>query len=218
MNGSIDPTLQTAALAALEAGLNRALSLAPATARQLESQSGNVYALHCLSPPIDAYLHIVEQGVRLASIHDGNVTTSITGKAGDFRELATSRDPTASLINGGLELEGDSAPLIELQKILSGLEMDWEAPLVDTLGDVAGHQIAQLLRHAFSWGQQASQSLERQLGEFIHEEARLCPPKLELEDFYTDVTALVQRVERLQSRSKRLQARIARLSPDDGAQ
>lgn len=211
MSGGIDPTLLTAALAALEAGLNKALALTPNAVEDLQSQRGNVYALHCKTPQVNAYLHINETGIRLAGIHEGEVTTSITGKAADFQELATSTDPTATLINGGLELEGDSAPLIELQKILSSLDMDWEAPLVDTLGDVAGHQLAQLLRHAFSWGRQASRSLERQLGEFIHEEARLCPPQLELEDFFTDVKSLVQRVERAQSRADRLQAKIAKL-------
>ena len=75
--------------------------------------------------------------------------------------------------------------------------MDWEAPLVDTLGDVAGHQLAQMLRDAFSWGRQASAGLSRQLEEFIHEEARLTPPRLELEDFYRDVQELGLQVERL---------------------
>ena len=48
-----------------------------------------------------------------------------------------------------------------------------------------------------------------QLEEFIHEEARLSPPRLEVEDFYADVQALGQRVERLQSRLARLRKRIA---------
>ena len=133
------------------------------------------------------------------------------GVASDFAELATARDPAASLINGRLELHGDSAPLLELQKILAGLEVDWEAPLVDTLGDVAGHQLAQLLRGAWGWGRQASNSLGRQLEEFIHEEARLSPPRLELEDFYKDVQALGLQVDRLESRTRRLRKRLQQL-------
>ena len=133
------------------------------------------------------------------------------GEASDFTELATSKDPTATLINGGLELEGDSAPLIELQQILATLNMDWEAPLVATLGDVPGHQLAQMLRNAFVWGRQASASLSRQLDEFIHEEARLTPPTLELEDFYSDVQELVLRVDRLQSRTDRLRQNLQKL-------
>ncbi len=155
MAGAVDPTLHTAALAALEMALNRALALSPHSKTALAQLEDCVFALHCTAPRMDIYLHPGAQGIRLTSVHPGPVTTSIKGEAADFTELATSSDPTATLINGGLELEGDSAPLLELQRILAALDMDWEAPLVDALGDVAGHQLAQLLRHAFAWGKQA---------------------------------------------------------------
>lgn len=211
MNGIVDPTLHTAALAAVEAALNRALALSPHSKADLAQLEECVFALHCTAPAVSIYLHPDAHGMRLTGYHHGPVTTSIRGKAADFTELASSSDPTATLINGGLELEGDSAPLIELQHILAGLDMDWEAPLVDSLGDVAGHQLAQVLRHAFTWGKQASASLSRQLEEFIHEEARLSPPRLEVEDFYTDVQDLGMRVDRLESRTERLRQRLQKL-------
>lgn len=211
MSGVIDPTLHTAALATLEAGLNRALGLSPRSLAELQQLEDCVFALHCTAPTVDVYLHTGGDGIRLAGIHAGPITTSVTGEASDFTELATSSDPTATLINGRLELDGDSAPLIELQKILARLDMDWEAPLVSSLGDVAGHQLAEVLRHAFDWGKQASKSLTRQLDEFIHEEARLTPPRLEVEDFYADVRELQMRVDRLQSRSERLRQRLQKL-------
>jgi ubiquinone biosynthesis protein UbiJ len=67
--------------------------------------------------------------------------------------------------------------------------------------------LAQALRGLFSWGQQASASFLRQLEEFIHEEARLAPPRLEVEDFYQDVQQLNQRVDRLQARIRQLAAK-----------
>ena len=211
MSRELDPTVHTAALAALEAAINRALQLSPLQGEELAPFAGQVFALHCSAPKLDVYLHPGVNGIRFAGVHEGPVTTSIRGEAADFTGLASSSDPAATLINGALELQGDSAPLIELQKVLSSLEIDWEAPLVDTLGDVAGHQLAQLLRRTFSWGKQAADSLARQLEEFIHEEARLSPPRLELEYFYSDVRELDQRVERLQSRTARLRARLDKL-------
>ncbi|MDG2046965.1 MAG: SCP2 sterol-binding domain-containing protein [Halioglobus sp.] len=208
MTTTIDPTLHTAALAALEAGLNRTLDLSPQSKPGLTRLEDCVFALHCTAPTLDIYLHPGAQGIRLASTHHGPVTTSIKGEASDFTELATSRDPTATLINGGLELDGDSAPLIALQQVLATLDIDWEAPLVSTLGDVAGHQLAQTLRRTFSWGKQASAGLTRQLEEFVHEEARVSPPQLEVEDFYRDLHELELRVDRLQSRAERLQQRL----------
>ncbi|MCB1690936.1 MAG: SCP2 sterol-binding domain-containing protein [Halioglobus sp.] len=211
MSAPVDPTLHTAALAALETAINRALALSPHSKAELAQLEDAVFALHCTAPVLDLYLHPGAQGMRLTGFHQGPITTSIRGKAADFAELASAKDPTATLINGGLELEGDSAPLIELQHILAKLDMDWEAPLVDSLGDVAGHQLAQVLRSAFAWGKQASTSLARQLEEFIHEEARLSPPRLEVEDFYRDVQELGIRVDRLESRTERLRQRLQKL-------
>jgi ubiquinone biosynthesis accessory factor UbiJ len=208
MNVAADPALHTAALAALEAAVNRALALSPGSLGALAQLEDSVFALHCTAPKIDVYLHPGAHGIRLTGAHFGPVTTSITGKATDFTELATSRDPTATLINGGLELAGDSASLIELQRILAAVDVDWEAPLVSALGDVAGHQLAQMLRDAFTWGRQASNSLSRQVVEFVQEEARLAPPRLEVEDFYRDVHELNLRVDRLESRTARLRQRL----------
>lgn len=211
MAAVIDPALYTAVIAALESAINRALELAPRSRAQLNELGDCVFALHCTAPPLDVYLQPGQDRIRLMGSYEGAVTTSVRGVASDFAELATATDPAATLINGQLELQGDSAPLIALQKILAGTDIDWEAPLVSALGDVAGHQVAQALRAAYSWGRQASGSLGRQLDEFIHEEARLSPPRLELEDFYRDVQDLGLRVERLQSRTERLRKRIRQL-------
>lgn len=211
----ISPTVHTAALAALEAALNRALALAPEGREELSDLADCVFALHCTTPAFDLYLQPTANDVRLMGLYEGDVTTSVRGEAGDFAELAGADDPAATLINGALAIEGDSAPLIELQKILSRLDIDWEAPLVDTLGDVAGHQLAQALRGLFQWSREAATSLQRQVAEFVLEEARLSPPRLELEDFYRDVQELELRVERLQSRSERLRRRLAEAKRDN---
>jgi ubiquinone biosynthesis protein UbiJ len=206
-----DPTLHTAALAALETAANRALALSPGGKEALATLEDCVFAFHCTTPALDFFLVPGAGRLRITGVHEGPVTTSLTGTASDFTELARSGDPAATLVNGGLNMQGDSAPLIELQRQLAGLEVDWEAPLVDTLGDVAGHQVAQLLRQAFSWGRQATAGLTRQLEEFIQEEARLSPPRLEVEDFYQDVYELGLRVDRLESRARRLRRQLEKL-------
>lgn len=211
MENILNPTLHTAALAGLEKALNTALELAPEGRSSLQSLNGKVFALHCTAPPLDVYLQPCATGISLMGVYEGQPTTSVRGLASDFAELATASDPAATLINGQLEIGGDSGPLIELQRILNQLDIDWESPLTEHLGDVAGHQLAVMLRGGFAWGRQASDSLARQLSEFIHEEARLTPPQLELEDFYQDVQELAMKTERLQSRVQRLRKRMQRL-------
>jgi ubiquinone biosynthesis protein UbiJ len=105
-----------------------------------------------------------------------------TGAADGPRRDADQRRPAAH--------EGSSSTLLDLQRVISELDIDWEAPLVSGLGDVLGHQLAEMLRGAVSWSREASASLRRQLSEFALEEARLAPPAAALEAFYADVRQL----------------------------
>jgi ubiquinone biosynthesis protein UbiJ len=196
----------------MELAINRALELDPMARQKLASLNEQQFRLSCTAPELDIVVAPTAAGLSLFGFYEGEVTTTLRGELSDFSRLIGSNDPAGELINGNLELEGDSAPLIELQKIISGLDMDWEAPLVANLGDVAGHQIAQILRGAWVWGKQTGNSLNRQLEEFIHEEARIAPPALEMEDFFSDVTQLGQRVDRLNARLQRLRARIDSLT------
>lgn len=208
----VDPALHTAGIGALETAINRALSLDKITADQLGALEGKVFRLQCTQPTVDFYLLPQSGRVQLKGFHDGDVTTAIRGTAGDFADLATADDPAAALINGNIELDGDSAPLMDLQRVLAQLDLDWEAPLVSAFGDVAGHQLAEGLRGLFSWGRLAGDSVLRQLEEFIHEEARLAPPRAEVEDFYDDVDKLGQRVDRLAARISRLTSKLDKAS------
>ena len=133
---SVNPTLHTAAIAALEQALNRALQLDPHVGEQLAQLAGSVFQLHCTTPELEVFMLPDAAGITLMGYWDGEVTTGIRGRAADFADLATATDPAAALINGDLELTGDSAPLLALQAILAGLDMDWEAPLVNSLAGV----------------------------------------------------------------------------------
>ena len=209
MNDNHDPALLAGAFGGLEAAINRALTLAPASAKDLAEMTGTSIAIECTAPALLAFITIESDGMlHLAGYSEQQPATRVRGTLNNFIALAAAEDPAATLINSNLEIIGNSAPLIALQQIVSRMDIDWEAPLVDILGDIAGHQLAQLLRGAFSWGSHAANSLRRQLSEFILEEGQLSPPAAELEHFYGEVQALNLRVERLQSRLQRLAKRM----------
>ncbi|MFK7829649.1 MAG: SCP2 domain-containing protein [Congregibacter sp.] len=206
------PTLHTAGLTAAEAAINAALRLSPHSQQALAEQQGQVLELECTQPPIRVFFETDAQGtVHLHGAHEGPVATSVIGSAEDFRALAQADDPAAALINGNIQLKGSSAVLIDMQRAFNDLDIDWEAPLADVLGDVAGHQLAQMLRAVFAWSQDASGRLRRQLSEFALEEARLSPPRMALEGFFSDVQQLTDRSERLAQRTELLRQRLERL-------
>jgi len=206
------PALHTAGLAAAEAAANAALRLSPHSIESLKELSGQVLVLECTRPALTLYVHADEDGsLKLRGVYDGEVATRVRGSIEDFAELARAEDPAAALINGNLRLDGSSATLLSMQRVLSALDLDWEAPLVAGLGDVMGHQLAGMLSGTFAWSRQAGSNLQRQLREFATEEARLAPPPLELEHFYEDIQSLSERSERLAQRVDRLRHRVSAL-------
>lgn len=210
MTGRHDPAVVTGVLAALEASVNRALELAPTASRDLAELQGTALAIECTAPEVEVFVVVEPDGrLRLSHYSELKTVTRVRGSLEDFIALATAEDPAATLINSDLEIVGNTAPLLALQHIITRMDIDWEAPLVSTLGDVAGHQLAEVLRGVFQWGQAAGASLRRQLSEYILEEGRLSPPAAELEQFYRDVDKLALRVDRLQSRLQRLARKMS---------
>ncbi len=209
MSTQHDPAVIAAVLMAAEGAINRALELDPASARDLAGLSGTVLAIECLAPALEIFAVVESEGrLYLASYCEQPCSVRVRGGLSDFLALTTADDPAVTLINSDLEIIGNSAPLVALQTLVTNMQPDWEAPLVEVLGDVAGHQLANLLKQIFRWGQSSSKSLRRQLSEFILEEGRLSPPAAELEHFYQEIDALVLKADRLESRLKRLAQRL----------
>jgi len=205
-----DPALLSAAQAAAEQALNQAITLAPYSHQELDAVSGTLLGIEITTVDLTVYIEIVtDTEVRLMAHCERDTDTFVRGTLEDFAALATSYDPAATLINSGIELEGSSTSLITLQQVIARMEIDWEAPLVELLGDVVGHQIAEGLRRFFRWGEGARTSLKRQVSEYLLEEGRLTPPKAELEHFYDAVQSVAMRTERAQSQVEKLLAKAA---------
>lgn len=199
----VDPTLHVALLGAAEEAINRALPYAPQTQAALAKLEGQSVQIFVTEPQFS--VTIVLGGIlQLRSVYEDKVGASIEGTLREYLTAAAADDPAIALINGNLRIRGDSRLMQKLQSLLSELDIDWEAPIAAVVGDVAGHQIGKTLRSLFNWGKQSRSSLERQLSEFILEEARFSPSKLELEDFYRDIRKLQQSIDRAEAKLKRL--------------
>ncbi len=205
----ISQTLQTAALAMLERSMHQAIELDRSKCSGLRALSGCAFLINITEPSLTVYLVIDSTGQpRLQSIYEGEITTSVSGTASDFFVLILSEDPGTELINSPLEISGESNRLLEISQILKNLDLDWEAFLTEYLGDILSHRIGSSVRRVHQWNKLIKDSLLRQIREYIHEEARLSPSKLELEDFYTDTQKLRLAADRLDSLTKKIRKAI----------
>lgn len=205
-------TLNAAALGALERAVNAALEMDTATRGEIAALAPTVFHIRCTMPEVEVFVFPSADGVRLQSYYEGKADCSVSGKASDFVALITATDKAGALVNGNLRITGDSAPLLALEKALSGLDVDWEQRLAVLLGDIPAHQLGRAVRGSLKWGRSAQEALLRHVEEFIHEEARLAPPRLEVEDFFTDLQDLTIRGERLEAGVRRLKRRVTALA------
>ena len=204
-----DPAVIAGVCLVAEAALARAIALSPGTAQQLAQLHPVELAIACTNPAIDVFLVINGDGaINVSSYRETEPTVCISGSSSAFLKVASASDPAAALINGNIKITGDTAVLMTLQNVLSDLNIDWEAPMVDLLGPIVGHQLANLIRGLTSASRVAHQSARRQLSEFILEEGRLSPPRAELDNFLGSVDDMVLRVDRAESRLKRLKNRV----------
>jgi ubiquinone biosynthesis accessory factor UbiJ len=205
-------TLQAAALAGLERAINAALDMDPATREKIGALAGEVFALQCSVPELQVYVVPAASEVNLYSHFEDTPSCTVSGAASDFVALLGAADKASALVNGNLRIKGDSAPLLALEKALSGLDIDWEQRLALVLGNAPAHQFGRAVRGSARWGRETHNTLLRHVEEFIHEEGRLAPPRLEVEDFFDDLRGLAQRTERLEAGMRRLSRKLETLA------
>lgn len=204
-----DPAVIAGVCLAAETAIMRAVDLSTGTRNELQGLHPLCIAISGSSPEIDLYISTDAEGaISIASYREGAATVTLEGSWKDFVGIASAEDPASALINGNIKISGDTVPLMQLQSVMTELDVDWEAPLAETLGPVVGHQLATVIRAITRTSRTTHQRLKRQLSEFILEEGRLSPPKAEQNAFFSAVDDLALRVDRAGSRLKRIKKRL----------
>jgi len=200
-------SLSDLALNGLETALNRCLALDPESRTHLTGLHGRVIGLEIIGLGITLYLVPAPNGIQIFDRIEGGPDCTLSGTPLDLARLGASRDKADELFSGQVRVHGDTELGQTFGELLAGLEVDWEELLARLMGDVAAHQIGRRLRGVGRWGRSSWRTLERDLGEYLQEEACLLPSAAEIEAFQADVDLLREDVDRLEARVQRLQRR-----------
>ncbi|WP_257295747.1 SCP2 domain-containing protein [Endozoicomonas sp. YOMI1] len=195
-------------LAAIERQVNGLLALDPVTIKKLSHWFGKVVAFQCTSPEWSCYVHFEHDRIRLAGTlgeeSEGAVNATFTGSSIAFASLATRKNlPFADV--SGLSVSGDEALIADLQQIHQQMEIDWERPLCQTFGDIPGHMMARGLRFVGDHVHRGQQLVMDNLGEYLQEELRLIPSRVEVAGFAEEVGRLAESMDRLEEQWQTMQ-------------
>lgn len=196
--------LLTGLLAGVELGLNRVLAMDSTALPRLARLSGRVLAVQCAAPNLQLFILPSASGLQLAAQWEGAVDCRLHAPAASLLRLALSRDKTAILHSPDVNLEGDSAALLELAGILQDLELDWEYELSRWLGPVGSQLLGGHLRSRASWTSQTLDSLRLNLADYLSEESRSLVGQREADARFAELDNLKLALDRLDARIERL--------------
>ena len=191
----------------LESAVNRYLLLDPAAGDRLAGLEGRVIALELRG--LDLMLVFRVQGQGIAFIDEPGLTpdTVLRGTPLGITRLGLGRgNATGTLFSGDVEIAGDVETGQAFKAVLDAIDIDWEEQLSRLTGDLLAHQMGNAARHAGSWLDHARLTLERDLSEYLQEELRVVPTRIEIENFIEDIGRLGMDTDRLEARLRRLLA------------
>lgn len=192
------------ALSTLEKIMNRYLLLDPATKQRLTALTGKVIVLEFQHINLKIFWLPHADGIHLTDQFTGSVNVTLRGSPFDFIRLSAAPKDNATLFASGITVLGDTDVAQEFKALFANLDIDWEEQLSHFTGDVVAHQIGNFIKALCAWAQQTTTSMQQNLTEYIHEEARWLPSREELQDFFSGSDKLRDDVERAALRLKKI--------------
>jgi ubiquinone biosynthesis protein UbiJ len=147
------------------------------------------------------------QGITFIEAPDQMPDTVLRGAPLGIARLGFGRgNATGTLFSGDVEISGDVETGQAFKAVLDGIDIDWEEQLARLTGDVLAHQLGNAARHTAKWLDHARLTLEQDLSEYLQEELRVVPTRIEIENLIEAIGRLGMDADRLEARLRRLLA------------
>ena len=199
--------LPAALLKGLESTINRYLRLDPDSSARMATLDGRCIGIELLGLDLQLFIHPGEKGIRLSDQLDDTAEpdTVLRGTPLGMARLGLGQDTGKTLFSGDVTISGDVETGQAFKGILDAMDIDWEEQLSKLTGDIIAHQLAKGARRVGTVLTHGRRTLEQDIGEYLQEELRVLPSRIETENFSTAVTRLSMDADRLAARIRRLQ-------------
>lgn len=186
-------------LAPFERILNRNIDASGRARTLLAELEGRSLELRFAATPIRVRLAATAGALSVAPAGGEQADAVIEGSPLSFLRLA-SGDAAKSIRAGGMDVRGDAEVAEGFRRLLEAARPDLEEELSRFTGDAAAHHAARFAREAMDFGRRAGDRFARNVSEYLTEESRDVPARVEAEEFIEDVDRLREAVDRLEAR------------------
>lgn len=183
--------------------LNRNVAQSSRARTAVEQLEGRALSIALEGTPLTLYFRITDGRISIDTQDAGVADASLAGTP--LTLLSMVGPKTEERLRGsGIRIAGDAEVAQRFRDLFQHAQPDFEEELARVIGDVAARQVANLARGFFDWGRKAADSLSMNVAEYLQEEDRDVPTRVELDEF-------LESVDQLRDATDRLEARLARL-------
>ncbi len=205
LSATLADSIKSSLLAAAEIGGNRLLAFDETALAGCREMQGHCISIEITDLDFRLYCHPGDWGIRLSrNAPAREVDATISGRLMALVNLASQDDKVSTSIQERVSFSGNVSLAQKLQRILAGLDIDWEEALAQQTGDVVAVQLNQQLRRFGDWFRQSADSVLLTSSEYLREEARLSPTQVEFEVFQSQLTELRHDVARAEARLQQI--------------
>ncbi len=185
---------------ALTTAINKALALDPELSEKMTILAGRVISLYFKG--IDKTLYFLPDNhhLQVLTYYDGNVDTGISGTPLSVIKMLVKPNVATMLLKGEVEISGDTHLGNTFKKLFREMEINWQQPLSQIIGDSATQGLEQSVKHFNQWWSKSFSSLGQDASEYLQEESRDVVTEAEQEIFNQQVDTLRNDIDRLEAR------------------
>lgn len=186
----------------LEAILNRGVRVSTDAAKRCRALEGSSFRLEIEG--LDVGVTLVSRGDRLELSERAEADAKLTGRPLSLARLAATGDEDV-LRSKAVRVSGDPLVAQDFRELIRIAAPDFEEELSRLVGDLAARHLTNVARDLAGWGLDAADRLSRDVTEYLQEESRNLPARVEVEAFLDRVDATAEAFERLEARVARLE-------------
>ena len=204
---------RSVAATGIQGAVNRLLELDPEFAEGVAEFEGTVLEIHVQGLDERLQLHPSAAGIGVVPVIDEQQArvapdVTISGPPFTLLRLLASLESVDGVLPPDVYISGELQLVQRLTRLAKRTRFDWEEPLSKLLGDSVAHELGRGLRGFVAQLGAAAGTLACDVGEYLREERRLSPTRLEVNDFAAGVDTTRDDVERLEVRIARLAGRV----------
>jgi ubiquinone biosynthesis protein UbiJ len=189
----------------IERLLNHYLQLDAGTMQRMAQLDGRCIGIELRPVGIRFYILPGHAGVRVEGQSE-QVDTMLHGTPLAMARLGFGDNTGKALFSGDVTITGDVETGQSFKAILDDIDIDWEEQLSRLTGDVIAHQTGNTFRKLGSILSKGSATLQQDLAEYLKEEVRLVPARIEVENLAAEISRVRTDTDRLEARVRRLQS------------